>query len=61
MPFIKSKFSQEYFGVNPNNGNVFVKSELDRETAEIILLQILVEDIKAQEHPQTATGCYFCY
>ncbi|XP_035824585.1 cadherin-23 [Aplysia californica] len=45
-----------YFGIGLNTGKVFVRNELDRETAERIILEIVVEDKNAQEGEQTATG-----
>ncbi|XP_060077744.1 cadherin-23-like [Ylistrum balloti] len=48
---------QNYFTVLPDTGDVVVKSPLDRETAERVVLEILVEDVNAW-HPsiQNATA-----
>ena len=48
---------QDYFGVQRNSGQVYVKNQLDRETAEIIILEVLVTDKNAAPGKiQTATG-----
>ncbi|KAK3090257.1 hypothetical protein FSP39_010440 [Pinctada imbricata] len=50
---------QDYFGIVPTNGTIYVKTPLDRETAEVITLKILVKDLNAWEPPvnlQTATA-----
>ena len=45
------------FDVHPQNGTVYVRSELDRETAELIRITIHVTDVNAYDPPlQTATG-----
>ncbi|XP_046351403.2 cadherin-23-like isoform X2 [Haliotis rufescens] len=47
----------EYFDVYPNNGTVYVASQLDRETAERVVIKVLVRDINAWEPvDQTATA-----
>ena len=47
------------FRIDADNGEVFVKSELDRETVEVVRLTIHVEDLNAwHPSPQTATGNY---
>jgi hypothetical protein len=50
---------QNYFDIEETTGIVFVKSKLDRETAEKVELKILVRDLNGL-HPspdqQTATG-----
>ncbi|XP_067673633.1 cadherin-23-like isoform X2 [Haliotis asinina] len=47
----------EYFDVFPNNGTVYVASPLDRESAERVVIKILVRDINAWEPvDQTATA-----
>ena len=41
------------------SGTVYVKSQLDREKAETVVLQVLVTDLKAAtDKIQTATGIY---
>lgn len=49
---------QEYFLVESTSGIVKVnKDNIDRETAETIVLEILVEDVHGvAQTPQTATG-----
>ena len=50
-------YLQGLFGIHADNGTLYVKSELDRETVELIVLQIFVEDLNAEEPPvQNATG-----
>ncbi|XP_060598712.1 cadherin-23-like [Ruditapes philippinarum] len=45
----------DYFGIHQNNGTIFVKGKLDRETAARIILMLQVTDVNAQKNlPQTA-------
>ncbi|OWF48736.1 cadherin-23-like [Mizuhopecten yessoensis] len=54
---IQANNIQNYFKVLPDTGDIVVKSVLDRETAERVVLEILVEDLNAW-HPsvQNATA-----
>ncbi len=48
---------QGLFGVFPENGSVYVASELDRETVEEITLTLFVQDLNAEKPPlQNNTG-----
>ncbi|GFO23560.1 cadherin-23, partial [Plakobranchus ocellatus] len=47
---------KDYFGLNASTGQVFIKSELDREIADRVILQIVAEDTNAGVGQQTATG-----
>ena len=48
---------QNLFGIHPENGSIFVASELDRETVEVVVLKVFVEDLNAEEPPvQNNTG-----
>lgn len=52
-------FLQNYFDINETTGILFVKSVLDRETAEKIELKVLVKDLNGWQpsaDQQTATG-----
>ena len=48
---------QDYFGVHRIDGIVYVKNQLDRETAETVILHIFVRDLLGDDFTrQTATG-----
>ncbi|XP_076454243.1 cadherin-23-like isoform X3 [Babylonia areolata] len=44
-----------YFDVHDYNGTIYVSSQLDRETAEKIVVQILAEDLNAATPPQQSS------
>ncbi|KAL3875780.1 hypothetical protein ACJMK2_033697 [Sinanodonta woodiana] len=52
----------DYFGIHAGNGSIYVNSTLDRETAEVITMEILATDLNAwipggnSSNPQTATA-----
>ena len=55
--FTNTTYLNSLFDIDPDLGTVFVKSDLDRETAELIRLTIHVTDLNAYDPPvQTATG-----
>uniref|UniRef100_A0A2C9JQL3 Cadherin domain-containing protein n=1 Tax=Biomphalaria glabrata TaxID=6526 RepID=A0A2C9JQL3_BIOGL len=46
-----------WFEINGTTGEIYVNSTLDRETAQQIILKIVVQDMKAEQRaPQTATA-----
>ncbi|XP_060593837.1 cadherin-23-like [Ruditapes philippinarum] len=52
---VNESLVKDFFGVNETHGIIYVKSELDREVAKIIVLTIMVEDKKAYNpSPQNA-------
>ena len=54
---------QDWFAVDPESGVISVSSKLDRETAQLVILRILVNDTNADiEYPhQTVTGLWVLY
>ncbi|KAK3582014.1 hypothetical protein CHS0354_039681 [Potamilus streckersoni] len=52
----------DYFNIHMGNGSIYVNSTLDRETAEVITMEILATDLNAwvpvgnSSNPQTATA-----
>lgn len=51
-----NKISTDYFGIDKDTGEIFLKVELDREVAELISLGIEVNDTNAVGHPQVSRG-----
>ena len=55
--YMDKTYLNSLFDVHPQNGTVYARSELDRETAELIRITIHVTDVNAYDPPlQTATG-----
>ncbi|XP_053381734.1 protocadherin Fat 4-like [Mercenaria mercenaria] len=55
--YVNSTTVKDYFGVNQTSGSVYVKGDLDRETAKTVVLTIKAEDLNAfNPSPQTATA-----
>ena len=53
---MSSIYLQDYFKINLSTGQISVQSELDRETAEKIVMEVVVEDKNAMLNQQTGTG-----
>lgn len=54
---IKTFHFQNYFGIHPHNGSIFINAPLDREVAKTIVLTVEVTDINAYfPNPQRALG-----
>ncbi|XP_053381726.1 protocadherin Fat 4-like [Mercenaria mercenaria] len=54
---VNQSLVSNYFDIYPNNGTVYVKNKPDRETAEKIILTIMVEDTRAfHPKPQNASA-----
>ena len=51
-----SHLVQDYFGVEAGSGQVYIKTKLDRETTDRVVLEIMAEDMNADLGQQTATG-----
>ncbi len=52
---------KRWFGIDENDGTVYIKSSLDREVAQYVEITVFVEDLNATEpyKPQIASSTIY--